>query len=203
MIDWLVVIGTGHFTFFAPRGLTAEIPFRSHRSAKDSFHQFRCIGWCAFKGSSRWTKGAISYYPVEEIMDAQDSVQAISAFQQSRPHLKNITAHPISDYVIVKHKGPQNLPIAISSPQAAKRGADGTPTSRGMDAALQIEPPETLTAQTLAGCAGEGATTGNSAASPMPAVASHPLPDTCSTTRTPPQQGRAVIAGKRTDSSEG
>lgn len=80
--------------------------------------------------------------------------------------------------------------VKLSHPQQTTRVAHGTPTLRGRDGALQIEPPEQITPITLASAGGE-------VASWMPESGSNPRSPRESRAVTCPVQSHAAVPLRR------
>lgn len=123
-----------------------------------------CIGW--HDQVIDEAKGKRCPTPVTKLAECPDDfskTQVLTAFRLKHPELRNHTVHRESDITVkqvVKHRGPGNYPIALETPISpaiqATQEAHGTPALRGSDGALQIEPPEQITAPALAGQAGVG-----------------------------------------------
>src|SRR4051812_24875368 len=88
--------------------------------------------------------------------------QVLIAFRRKFPHHRNHTVHlKSSDTEQVVIPAAPSGPVAIAPPispaKKAMQAAPGTPSLRGQDSALQMEPPEKLTSDALAGTGGEAA----------------------------------------------
>lgn len=119
-----------------------------------------CIAW----EDQTLENGHILPTPITKITSIRPELsdsQVLYAFRRKFPHLRNHTVHLKSKDTeqVVIHRGPGDYPIALdrslSPATQAMQEAHGTPALRGQDGALQIEPPDKLTAASLAIPAGE------------------------------------------------